>query len=158
MVTLVVAKLIAYYSPATAFKVASGLVSHQICSSTFVSHQNPDEAFGRIPPTLGPRSWVGTYDLDYQQSVVSARIAGLAYSRAIYRQAEGCLVQIGAPPAAPAVVSPSKGSRGIIPNAGPGTALVKSINSALALPINQQFYKPNHPPHRLTTPSVALKD
>ena len=74
MVTLVVAKLIAHYSPATAFKVASGLVSHQICSSTFVSHQNPDEAFGRISPTLGPLSWVATYDIDYQQSVVSARI------------------------------------------------------------------------------------
>jgi CubicO group peptidase (beta-lactamase class C family) len=158
MVTLVVAKLIAHYSPATAFKVASGLVSHQICASTFVSHQNPDEAFGRISPTLGPLSWVATYDIDYQQSVVSARIAGLAYSRAIYRQAEGCLVQIGAPPAAPAVVSPSKGSRGIIPNAGPGTALVKPINSALAIAIDQQFDEPNHPPHRWTTAIVVVKD
>jgi hypothetical protein len=82
------AKFLTRYNPATAFRVASGLVSHQICSSVFVSHLGPKETFERIAPTLGPLSRIATYNIDYQESKVRARIAGVAYSSAVYRRAD----------------------------------------------------------------------
>jgi hypothetical protein len=68
LTALVVIALVAFvgatsmgrYSPVIALKVASGIVSHQICSSVFVSHLDAGEEFREIVPTLGPLRYLAS--------------------------------------------------------------------------------------------------
>ena len=75
------------------------------------------------------------YVIDLQQSRVSAHISGIAYSHALYRQAEGCIVLVGLAPKPPAVIDAPNAGPTIIGNALPGAGIVKPINSALSLAI-----------------------
>jgi CubicO group peptidase (beta-lactamase class C family) len=158
LVAFVGATSVGRYRPAIALKVASGLVSHQICSSVFVSHLDASEEFREIVPTLGPLRYVARYDIDWQQRSVSARIAGMAYSHALYRQAEGCIVLVGITPKPPAVIDEPDDGSTIISNALPGAGVVKPVNSALGLAIDEQFEEPQNPPHRWTRAVVIVKD
>src|SRR6266849_3459147 len=66
--------------------VATGYVSHQLCSATFVSRIEPEQYYREaIAPVLAR---------------VNASFAGLAHARAIDRGPLGCLVLHGEPPAA----------------------------------------------------------
>ncbi len=146
------------YSSTIALKVASGLVSHQICSSVFVSHLDASEEFRETAPTLGPLRHLASYNIDWQKRSVSAHIAGIAYSHALYRQAEGCIVLVGLAPKPPAVIDAPNAWPTIIGNALPGVGIVKPINSALSLAIDEQFEEPQNPPHRWTRAVVVVKD
>ena len=146
------------YNPATVLKVASGLVSHQICSAVFVSHLDAGEEFRETVPTLGPLRRLASYNIDWQQSSVTAHIAGVAYSHAVYRQAEGCVVLVGLAPKPPAVIDAPKAAPSVIGNAVPGAGVVKPINSALALAIDEQFEEPQNAPHRWTKAVVVVQD
>jgi CubicO group peptidase (beta-lactamase class C family) len=157
LVAFVGATSMGRYSPAIALKVASGLVSHQICSSVFVSHLDAGDEFRETAPTLGPLRHLASYKIDLQQSSVSAHIAGIAYSHALYRQAEGCIVLVGIAPKPPAVIDTPNAGPTIIGNALPGAGIVKPINSALGLAIDEQFEEPQNPPHRWTKAVVVVK-
>jgi CubicO group peptidase (beta-lactamase class C family) len=158
LVVLVGATSMGRYGPASALKVASGFISHQICSSVFVSHLDANEEFRETAPTLGPLRHLASYNIDWEQSSVSAHIAGIAYSHALYRQAEGCIVLVGLAPKPPAVIdSPNVGPT-IIANAfPPGAGIVKPVNAALGLAIDEQFEEPQNPPHRWTRAVVVVK-
>jgi CubicO group peptidase (beta-lactamase class C family) len=158
LVAFVGAASIGRYSPGMALKVASGLVSHQICSSVFVSHLDASEGFRETAPTLGPLRRLASYNIDWQQSSVSAHIAGMAYSHALYRQAEGCIVLVGLAPKPPAVIDAPNAGTTIISNAVAGAGVVKPVNSALGLAIDEQFEEPQNPPHRWTRAVVVVKD
>src|SRR6185312_14038557 len=100
--------------------VATGFASHQLCSATFISKVDP-EAFYReaIAPTGGPVKSLISHSVDREHGVVTARFAGLAESRAVYRGTEGCLVEVGGPPASPPATLPPAGP-GLLPEiAGP---------------------------------------
>src|SRR5437868_701687 len=97
--------------------VATGFVSHQLCSAAFVSKVEP-EAFYReaIAPSLGPVEFLVSHRIDRERAEVTATFAGLATSRAAYRGPLGCLVLRGDPPAP---VS--------LPQAAPAPALLPAI-------------------------------
>jgi hypothetical protein len=109
-----------------------------------VSHLDSGEVFRETAPTLGPLRHLASYNIDWQQRSVSARIVGMAYSRAIYRQAEGCIVLVGLAPKPPAILDAPDAGPAIITNALPGAGVVKPINSALGLAIDEQFEEPQN--------------
>nr|QQZ51015.1 hypothetical protein JKL49_07395 [Phenylobacterium glaciei] len=82
--------------------VATGLASHQVCSAAFVSRIDP-QAFRReaVDPELGPARWLMRTKVDRAGRSVSASLAGMATTRAVYRGPSGCLVLQGAPPPPP---------------------------------------------------------
>jgi CubicO group peptidase (beta-lactamase class C family) len=158
LVAFVGATSMGRYNPATVLKVASGLLSHQICSAVFVSHLDAGEEFRETVPTLGPLRRLASYKIDWQQSSVTAHIAGVAYSHAVYRQAEGCIVLVGLAPKPSAVIDSPNAGPTIIANAFPGAGIVKPLNAALGLAIDEQFEEPQNSPHRWTRAVVVVKE
>ncbi len=66
--------------------VATGLVSHQICSATFVSHQDPEVAYREgLAPVLGPFASLVRHQVDHDRQEVTASFGPLSRTRAVYR-------------------------------------------------------------------------
>ena len=81
--------------------MATGYVSHQLCSATFVSRIAPEQYYREaIAPVLAPVSFLSGHQVDRERAQVNAGFAGLAHARAIDRGPLGCLVLHGEPPAA----------------------------------------------------------
>lgn len=114
--------------------VATGLASHQICSAAFVSRIDP-QVFRReaVDPDLGPARWLLRTRVDREARSVSASLAGLAPSRAVYRGPSGCLVLHGAPPPAPPEPIPAASPRPL-PKAPASAALEAALDQAFAEP------------------------
>ena len=100
--------------------VATGYVSHQLCSATFVSRIEPEQYYREaIAPVLAPVSFLSGHQVDRERAQVSAGFAGLAHARAIDRGPLGCLVLHGEPPAA-ASLAPHTPAPALLPDiAGP---------------------------------------
>lgn len=87
--------------PDRAIRVATGLVSHTLCSAKFVSGIDPDQAYVETVKPMGKMyllDWALTYDIDTRRQEASASVGGLFRSRAIFRKGAGCLVVHGVPP------------------------------------------------------------
>ncbi|MDR3509059.1 MAG: serine hydrolase [Caulobacteraceae bacterium] len=138
--------------------VATGLVSHQLCSATFVSGVDPAR-FRReaLDPTLGPAGSLVRSHVDREHRQVTATLAGLAPSRAVYRgEGYGCLVvrDPPAPPLSPRVHRPAPSL--LAPIAG--ADVVAPANAALAAAVDHEFEEPAHGPHRWTKAVVIVRD
>lgn len=84
------------FSPGRAASVATGYVSHQLCSAVFVAGLAP-EAYLRdaIEPVGGSVSGLFSHQVDREHGEVRASLAGMAESRAIYRPPYGCVNATG---------------------------------------------------------------
>lgn len=121
--------------------VATGLVSHQLCSATFISHLDPDQTYREaLAPVLGPFAGVIDHKVDRAKGEVTASLGPFSQARAIYRGPLGCLVLRGAPPApvalndtppAPALLAPIAGPDIVTPK---DPALVAALDRAFAEP------------------------
>jgi CubicO group peptidase (beta-lactamase class C family) len=134
--------------------VATGFASHQLCSAAFVSKVDP-EAFYReaIAPTGGPVKSLISHSIDRERGEVTARFAGLAESRAVYRGAEGCLIEVGAPPNPPATASPAGLS--LLPEiAGPEP--VETADPAIRAALDAAFTETEGAPQRATKALVIV--
>ena len=88
------------YAPGRAAATATGLVSHQLCSAVFVSGLDPEEFYREaIEPMLSPAGFLFSHTIDREHAQVTARVAGVAESRAVHRAALGCVLVPGALPA-----------------------------------------------------------
>ncbi len=90
------------FRPDRAGRVASGLVSQTLCSATFVSGLDPDAVYKEtVRPMGGLRtiSWAIRYGVDWKRREVTANVAGLFGSRAVYQEGRGCLIVHGGIPA-----------------------------------------------------------
>ena len=87
--------------------------------------------------------------------MVTARFAGLAESRAVYRGAEGCLVEVGAPPPPPAALPPAGPS--LLPEiAGPEP--VETTDPAIKAALDAAFTETDGAPQRATKAMVIVHD
>ena len=93
--------------PDRAIRVATGFVSHTLCSATFVSRLDPEQVYIEAIKPMGMMyllDWALRYHVDTMRQEVTASFARQFESRAIFRQGSGCLVAHGAaPPLAPLV-------------------------------------------------------
>jgi hypothetical protein len=99
------------YRPGTAVRVATGLVSHTLCSETFVAGLDPDQTFAEtvrsMPGIRRLAPWL-RYEVDRAKREVRTTLAGRFEARAAYHDGEGCsLVYPGVVGARPPLFSPS---------------------------------------------------
>lgn len=134
--------------------VATGFASHQLCSATFVSKVDPETFYPEaIAPTGGPVKSLVSHSIDHEHGVVTARFAGLAESRAVYRGAEGCLVEVGAPPNPPATL-PAAGPSLLPEIAGPEP--VETADPAIKAVLEAAFTEIDGAPQRATKAIVIV--
>src|ERR1700757_42854 len=105
--------------------VASGFVSHQLCSAAFVSGLEPEQYYREaIAPTLKPVGFLSSHAVDFERREVAGSFAGIASARAVFRGPLGCLGEQGDPPspvvlpqaeAAPARLPEIAGPQGVEP-------------------------------------------
>src|ERR1044072_3263107 len=100
--------------------VATGYVSHQLCSATFVSRVEPEQFYREaIAPILAPVSFLSGHRVARAREQVTASFAGVSQARAIDRGPLGCLVGQGEPPA-PVALPPHTPAPALLPGlAGP---------------------------------------
>ena len=80
--------------------IGSGFVSKYLCSSTFISHRDPEVVFREDVVPVNPLAPFFDYRIDYENKSVTADAHGLFGMTAIYREGCGCSLVIGTTEAA----------------------------------------------------------
>jgi CubicO group peptidase (beta-lactamase class C family) len=137
--------------------VATGFVSHQVCSATFVSAVDSEPFYRKaIAPTLSPVNFLADHQVDRGTKQVTASFAGLGRATAVYRGPLGCLVLRGAPPEAVSL-PPHAPAPALLPDIA-GPTVVEPAQSALKQALDRTFAETAAPPHRNTTAVVVVRD
>jgi CubicO group peptidase (beta-lactamase class C family) len=154
---------VAVYRPDKALRVVTALVSHTLCSETFVAGLDPDqtyrETFGDWPAVRRLLPAV-RYEVDRAHREVRAELAGAFASRAVYRDGLGC-VQAPAGSAAPGGVSgawktdptPDMDAPDIAP-----PQIVEPADPRLRSALDRAFAEPAGGPQRATKAVVVYHD
>ena len=164
----------AVFRPDKAVRVATGLVSHTLCSETFVAGLDPDQTFAETVRTMpGIRRLVPWlhYRVDRATREVSTTLGGRFEMRAVYHDGVGCSVAFPASPAAASRPSPAMAaissaapapvSAAGAPGAGPdiaGPAVVDPASEPLRAALDRVFAEPAGGPVRGTKAVVVVHD
>ena len=158
-VTGAVAALVVF-RPDRAARVATGLVSHTLCSETFVAGLPPDQAFVEILQSMpGIRAVAPAlrFRVDREHREVTATLAGHFESRAVHRDGLGCgLVYAGV---GGVTLAPDAMRRGGPPVVAPdiaGPAVVEPTDPRLRAALDRAFAEPDGGPPRGTKAVVVL--
>jgi CubicO group peptidase (beta-lactamase class C family) len=142
--------------------VASGFVSHQLCSAAFVSGLEPERYYREaIAPTLAPVGFLARHSVDPGHREVDASFAGLASARALYRGPLGCLVTddptADAASAAPSALPATPHTPALLPEiAGPQP--VEPQDPVLKAALDRTFRENAAPPYRTTKAVIVVRD
>jgi len=141
--------------------VATGFVSHTLCSAAFVSGVNPDEVYAETleaMPGVELIAWALDYQIDREARQVTTTLLGGGQSRAIYREGLGCYLAQGGE-AVDVSLPPVGGDvRAGLPEIA-GASLVEPANHPeLRLALDRAFAEPEQPPFRHTKAVVVIKD
>lgn len=154
---LVIADIV--FQPMMLLRIASGSISQNICSKTFVSGLPPDEIFDqdlRPEPGMGLIAWALRYDVDRTQREVRTTVAGLFASRSIYRDGYGCvLAHPGDASRTPAPPIKDPTAQTLPAIAGP--ELVVTNNARLQAALDQGFAEPESGARRATQAIVVVQ-
>jgi len=129
-------------------RVATGYISHVVCSYVFVSGLDPARVAQEhidANPAFRGLHWALSHEVDRDRREVAARALGGFETRAVYRDGVGCLnLNGGAAPAAPtrAEVDADGPLRALLPEiAGPG--VVAPATAGLAAALDAAFAEPD---------------
>jgi CubicO group peptidase (beta-lactamase class C family) len=165
----------AVFRPDKAVRVATGLVSHTLCSETFVAGLDPDQTFAETVRTMpGIRRLVPWlhYRVDRPAGEVSTTLGGRFEMRAVYHDGVGCTVALPAPagpatslpspaaaatPAAAAAPASAAGAPGVGPDIA-GPAVVEPASEPLRAALDRVFAEPTGGPVRGTKAVVVVHD
>src|SRR4029450_12449875 len=137
--------------------VATGYVSHQLCSATFVSGVEPEQFYREaIAPILAPVGFLSGHRVEREREQVIASFAGVSQARAIDRGPLGCLVLQGEPPA-PVALPPHTPAPALLAEIA-GPAIVEPTQPALKQALDRAFTENAAPPYRNTKAVVVVKD
>jgi len=141
-------------------RVATGFVSHTLCSAAFVSRVNPDQVYAETleaMPGVGLIAWALDYQIDREARQVTTTLLGGGQSRAIYREGLGCYLAQGGE-AVDVSLPPVGGEvRAGLPEIA-GASPVEPANPELRLALDRAFAEPAQPPFRHTKAVVVIKD
>jgi CubicO group peptidase (beta-lactamase class C family) len=151
------------FRPDKTFRVVTGLISHTLCSETFVAGLDPDQTYRETFqgwPVIRRLLPAVRYEVDRARREVRATLAGAFASRAVYRDGLGC-VQAPAGEAAPAgVVSAGASSPAAIADA-PEIAppqVVEPADPRLRSALDRIFAEAVGGPQRATKAVVIYHD
>ena len=163
MVTAVVV-----FRPGQAVRVATGLVSHTLCSETFVAGLDPDQTFAETVSTMpGIRRLVPWlhYRVDRAARDVSTTLGGRFEMRAVYHDGVGCTVvhpaSVSAATPLPAPSTAASMNAAGAPGAGrdiAGPAVVEPASEPLRAALDRVFAEPAGGPVRGTKAVVVVHD
>jgi len=150
-------------SPGRAALVATGYISHQLCSAVFVAGQEPERVYREaIEPLAGPLRFLARHEVDREHAEVRATIAGLAESRAVHRPPYGCVNATGLANTAaldetlPAPVAGASPAPPLLaPIAGP--AVVQTTDPRLRAALDRAFDEAPNGPRRHTHAIVVVQ-
>jgi CubicO group peptidase (beta-lactamase class C family) len=165
----------AVFRPGKAVRVATGLVSHTLCSETFVAGLDPDQTFAETVRTMpGVRRLVPWlhYRVDRTAREVSTTLGGRFEMRAVYHDGVGCTVALPAPtgPAPPLptpasaatpAARPAPAGAADAPEAVPdiaGPAVVDPASEPLRAALDRVFEEPPGEPVRGSKAVVVVHD
>jgi len=144
-------------SPQRAALVATGYVSHQLCSATFVGRLDPERHYREaIEPMSAAMAALMRHSVDREHDEVRASLAGLAESRAVYRPPYGCVNATGTTlTSTTAPAAASEPAPALLPDiAGPDR--VEATDPALRQALDRVFEETPRPPHRHTQAIVVV--
>lgn len=145
------------YDPSRAAGTATGLVSHQLCSAVFVSGLDPDQFYREaIGPMLSPAGFLFSHTVDREHAQVTARVAGIAESQAVYRAPLGCVLVHGALPA-PVQTAAANPAAGLLPAIAP-REVVETADLLFRSALERAFAEPDSAPHRWTKAVVVVHE
>lgn len=156
--------LSATFRPDRAIRVATGLVSHTLCSSAFVSGLNPDQFYAEALKPLGAMPAADLflrYGVDWARKEVRTTLAGVFASRAVFSEGFGCTLVGGesatdAPLPRGAAVKRSAPAPLLPPIAGPSP--VESGDERLKVALDHAFADPDPSSKRQTKAVVVVHD
>jgi CubicO group peptidase (beta-lactamase class C family) len=140
-------------------KVATGFVADILCSSTFVSHLDPDRVFSETidaMPGTNLIAWALHADVDRTRRDVTVTLLGLGRSRAVYRDGYGCTLDHGGA-AAELLLPPDERKPALLPEIA-GPELVEATSPMLGAALDRAFAEPDAQPFRRTKAVVVVKD
>lgn len=108
LLALVVIFAAAYWRPDRALEVSSGLMAHNVCSMTFISHLDPEATANELVKPMLP-GFVGPLfriHVDRDEHTVEASVAGLKPMRAGFTEGYGCRLLLDPRYKDPAPVNP----------------------------------------------------
>jgi CubicO group peptidase (beta-lactamase class C family) len=153
------------FRPDRAVRVGTGLISHTLCSSVFVSGLDPDQVYAEaLQPTLGMGRLASAirYTVDTTRGEVRATILGVFASRAVYRAGRGCTL-VAADGSVDDALSergpgdnPPLASAALPPIAGPTP--VDPTNDRWRAVLDHAFSEPDPAPRRRTKAVVVVHD
>jgi len=154
-------------SPLQPIKTATGVISHTLCSGTFVSGLNPDQVYAdSLRPIMGIKlfGWAFSRDVDITSRQVSVSFAGGFKTYAVYREGLGCLVvrdaqatQVTASAPPGATDNDVAGNVSAAPQIA-AVAPVVSTNAKLQASVEQAFAETDPSRYRRTKAVVVMHD
>jgi CubicO group peptidase (beta-lactamase class C family) len=146
------------FRPGQAARVATGLISHTLCSETFVAGLDPTQTFAETfstMPAIRHLLRVLRYHVDRTERSVTASLAGWFESRAVHADGVGCrLVYASMPNVAIAGGSPPPARATDIA----GAAVVEPSDPKLRAALDRAFAEPETGPRRGTKAVIVLHD
>jgi len=140
-------------------RIATGYISHVVCSYVFVSGLDPAQVAEEdvaANPVFGGFHWAFSHHVDRDKREVSAWTVGGLESRAVYRDGLGCLNLNGAPaPAAPDRAELDVEAAGVDPS---GAAVVTPTSPGLMTALDAAFAEPQGQAVRRTHAIVVVHD
>src|SRR5580698_3119943 len=140
-ILIAVVLAVAYFRPDRAIGAASGLMAHNVCSATFISHVDPGATANELVKPMLPRL-VGPLfriQVDREHKTVAASVAGLKAMRAKYTEGYGCRLMLNSRYGDPA---PATSRAASTPDSfappTPVNSQDPSINSALDVEFTEQ--------------------
>ncbi len=157
---LIVAAIV-MMQPGLLIRIASGSVSQNVCTKTFVSGVEPAEVYAqdiRPEPGIGVIDWALRFDVDRSRQEVRTTVFGAFESRSVFRKGFGCVLRhAGDPPLGTALPSSLDDVKPSLPEiAGPD--LVVAANAGVRAAVDQAFVEPPSGPRRWTQAVVVVHD
>jgi CubicO group peptidase (beta-lactamase class C family) len=147
----------AIWRPDRALGVSSGLMAHNVCSATFISHLDPDATANELVKPMLP-GFVGPLfriRVDRDRQTVEASVAGLKSMRAKHTQGYGCRLVLDSRYNDPAPVNPRAASA---PDSFAPSTQVDSKNSGINSALDVEFTEQASQPPRFVKAIVIVKD
>ena len=145
-------------------QITTGLISHDLCSSVFVSRLDPEQDYRErelARPGMAWLSWALRHHVDMAKREVTASVFGLLRSRAIYRDGLGTILVRGPEPAdAPlreADLTCGDSTEPTLPEIA-GSAVVEPADGVLRAALDRAFAEPTRPPYRRTKAVIVVRD
>jgi CubicO group peptidase (beta-lactamase class C family) len=143
--------------------VATGLISHTLCSETFVSGEDPDLVYAeslKPRPGMSIIKWQTAYVVDRTNKEVSATFAGGFQSRAVFHDQLGCLLMQGDEPPDLSLPPSDEASQrpALLPEIA-GPSIVEHGDPRLRAALDHAFAEPtDRPAFRHTKAVVVVHD